>query len=178
MFLLTALFLLIFFALLVIGMFNPRLVIPFRNSGRAMVLLFYLTPILLIVGLIGYFLQGKDTSMDDPEEVIYLNLYDRGLSALPENLEMYVNLRELNLKNNRITDLDESTLRELKNLKFLNLHNNPVRQLPDWLGELGLEELVLDGTEVEYIPEKIRSGIPKISYEDTPLERLEKRSVK
>ncbi|MGB3467501.1 MAG: leucine-rich repeat domain-containing protein [Cyclobacteriaceae bacterium] len=157
-----------------IGMIRPRYVIPFGNPGRGTVILIYFTPFLLIIGTILYFLRAKEPVYQElPENVTRLGFYDKGLKALPPNITDYENLVELNLKSNHIRHLDKQTFRRLPKLKYLNLHNNPIKELPEWLGDLQLESLTLDGTDIEYIPDNLLKNIPEISYADTPLANSE-----
>lgn len=68
------------------------------------------------------------TNMEDalvePERVSYLNLSAQGHSVFPEEINQLINLKTLDLSQNTIDRVDFSLL-ELKQLKELNLSNNP-----------------------------------------------------
>ncbi len=65
-------------------------------------------------------------------------------SFIPERLSSQVNLTELLLSHNRISEIPE-TLTALKSLKYLELHSNPIREIQISLS-IALESGNLDGT--------------------------------
>lgn len=65
----------------------------------------------------------------------YIDLHDRNLSSLPENIGYLTNLTQLNLNKNNLTSLPES-LGNLTNLRQLYLNDNKLTSLPQSLSNL------------------------------------------
>jgi leucine-rich repeat protein SHOC2 len=86
-----------------------------------------------------------------------LNLQCNALTKLPDSLCQLINLIELNLSGNRLTTLPES-LGNLTKLIELNLHGNPLNSLPDSLANLpNLTILDLGGSNLETLPINIHN---------------------
>jgi Leucine-rich repeat (LRR) protein len=79
----------------------------------------------------------------------------KGLTELPESIVRLVNLRVLELSNNKITLLPES-IAELVNLETLFLNSNLLSILPESIGKLiNLKGLFLNNNLLTVLPESI-----------------------
>lgn len=65
-----------------------------------------------------------ETALITPNKVRVLDLHAQGLMSFPDSIENFVNLEELNLSQNFISDFDVPNLK-IGSLKKLNLSNNP-----------------------------------------------------
>jgi len=87
--------------------------------------------------------------------IIMLNLYDRGLTYLPESIGQLKFLQTLDLRNNNLTELPES-IGKLKILEELILHDNALRSIPESIGNLkNLGILHLDNNDLTTLPDTI-----------------------
>ncbi len=110
--------------------------------------------------------------------LVGLNLYNQGLTTLPESIGNLTSLTHLRLNNNQLTNLPESignlksleildlstnkfttfpeVVLNLKFLKQLSLQNNRLTTLPESIGNLtSLRYLMVHGNELITLPESI-----------------------
>lgn len=94
-----------------------------------------------------------EEAMEKPDSVFILSLGMEDLSELPEEIK------------------------ELKNLKSLNLFRNKVKQLPEYLPEIGLIELNLSKNGLTSIPEVVFkcSTLKKIDLHSNELKEIDPR---
>ena len=84
-----------------------------------------------------------------------LNLYDNGISELPESIEKLINLQILELNYNRLKTIPKSIIKLVK-LERLFLSNNQLTTLPESIGELiNLKKLYLHFNQLKKLPESI-----------------------
>ena len=84
-----------------------------------------------------------------------LDLDNNQLTALPESIAHLANLQTLNLNNNQLTALPES-IAHLANLQWLDLVNNQLTALPESIAHLAnLQWLDLDNNQLTALPESI-----------------------
>ncbi|MEV1065230.1 hypothetical protein [Streptomyces sp. NPDC050263] len=107
-------------------------------------------------------LDELDALLPRAEEITELDLSDRKLRRLPEQLHAFVNLRVLSLAgNDAIGSLDER-IGELTALEELNLAGMRLTALPESIGRLsGLRVLDVSGNELEALPEQI-GDLPRL----------------
>lgn len=85
-----------------------------------------------------------------------IDICNTGLSSIPEIINKFTNLSELNLGYNNIFFLPEEIC-SLKNLSKLIINNNHLTNLPENIGELTLlEELKLRHNYLNELPESIK----------------------
>lgn len=81
-----------------------------------------------------------------------LDLSAMKLTSLPDQIKVFQNLKELNLRGNELVEFPE-ILTRLPNLRKLNLSHNFLRRLPRSIAKLRqLEEIHLDHNQLEEIP--------------------------
>ncbi len=86
-------------------------------------------------------------------EDVYLN--NNGLSMLPEDIGLLINLKTLSVVNNELTKLPES-IGELRNLLVLFLENNKLTSLPESISNLtNLVKLNAECNQIKSLPEGI-----------------------
>ncbi len=103
-----------------------------------------------------------------------LNLIDCELTNLSASIKNLSELKELDLDGNRIYKLPES-IGELTKLKILNLANNQIKTLPDSLGNLvSLEYLILDHNILNKLPSTLNllKNLKSLSVWNNRLEML------
>lgn len=81
-----------------------------------------------------------DESIVSPEQLTRLDISNRSLEALPEQLGLLNRLSALNLSNNKLTTLPES-MSNLTRLNSLDIRRNGFESLPQLLGSLPLRSL-------------------------------------
>lgn len=119
-----------------------------------------------------------DKALQHPDSVFRLRLRGKRLDKFPEEIARFKHLRELDLSNNRITQLPPwigqleqleilrlgrnrlsgigKEVTRLKQLKYLDLGMNQIEALPFEIGELSaLEFLQVWGNELTALPESI-----------------------
>lgn len=96
-----------------------------------------------------------EEAMQNPEEVVNLNLSGQGLTAVPPEIAQFKNLTYLNLSQNDLTELP-SFLFDLVELTTLYLSHNKIRVIPEELGNLKqLFELYVDHNLLTTLPRSI-----------------------
>ncbi len=94
-------------------------------------------------------LQAKD------EHAITLNLSEKAITALPEQIGHLTDLQELYLHGNQLTSIPK-TIGQLLNLKVLHLYDNQLVSIPESLPRLGhLQELSLSNNRLSSIPPEL-----------------------
>ncbi len=84
-----------------------------------------------------------------------LDLSDRGITELPEEIGQLTRLTELNLNGNQLRELPEE-IGQLTSLKELHLRGNQLTKLPKEVGQLtSLTRLDLDGNQLTELPKEI-----------------------
>lgn len=82
-----------------------------------------------------------------------LDLSGQGLTKAPNDVFVKTNIDELNLSNNKITGSLQAEVRNLTNLKVLNLSNNMFSGVPAEIGQLSkLEVLNLSNNLITGLP--------------------------
>lgn len=108
----------------------------------------------------------------DVADVYVLQLRNKHLRRVPSQVYQMPNLRELDLRGNKIAYLDDS-IALLANLQRLELSRNPLMELPSAMAELPrLRELVLWSTYVNAVPmsfEKLDGRLQLLDLRDCPL---------
>ncbi len=85
---------------------------------------------------------------------ISLNLSFNNLTVLPDEIAS-LNLKQLSVRNNKLTDLDES-IGKLTHLKDLNLNYNKLKSLPHTISTLSnLKKLYINNNKLTSIPDEI-----------------------
>lgn len=99
--------------------------------------------------------KSLDHALEQPQNVIKLNLRKEKLTAFPEELKQFPNLKYLNLGRNNIKRIPEE-LGHLKNLEYLDLTSNEIDTLGPAIGDLeNLRVLKLGNNEIYHIPPEI-----------------------
>ena len=85
-----------------------------------------------------------------------LNLSNRGLTSIPNNVFNQTNLEELNVSYNSLTGSIQSQIGQLKNLKVLNASYNKMTGVPAEIGQLKyLEVLDLSYNQLTGLPNEL-----------------------
>lgn len=93
-----------------------------------------------------------------PDTITKVSLWNSGLTQLPNELLLFTNLQQLSLQQNRLTNADFSLLGQLKSLKYLDLQNCGLRNIPKEVMQLkNLESLNLYWNNLREIPDKLYS---------------------
>lgn len=94
---------------------------------------------------------------DEPKAAMAINLSNRNLRALPREIELFTNVTFLNLFQNQLSDLPESSsIWKLTQLRDLNLGENPLTSISRSIDRLTeLEELNIRGHQCTSLPESI-----------------------
>lgn len=90
-----------------------------------------------------------------------LTINNLEITRFPEKWAVLMNLKSLDLKNNKITDL--KTIASLTNLEELNLSKNNIRDITPVYSLTNLTKLDLNGNTIETIPLGIE-GLTKLTY--------------
>jgi hypothetical protein len=84
------------------------------------------------------------------QKLKYLDLSNNKLENINE-IEILINLRDLNLSNNLITDISYK-IENLINLETLNLSHNSIKRLPNEIGNLiNLKKLFLNNNKLKFL---------------------------
>ena len=87
--------------------------------------------------------------------IVLLNLQNNHIEALPESLEILINLQKLKLDYNNLKYLPDS-LTTLKNLRTLTVGNNSIKTLPNSLTNLfNLQVLKVNENRIKSIPTRM-----------------------
>jgi Leucine-rich repeat (LRR) protein len=101
-------------------------------------------------------LSELDRLLDDPQRVTELDLADRGLRSLPDQLFRFPNLRRLRLAGNDQLNPLPDRIGELVSLEELDLSRIHLTRLPATLGRLrGLRVLDLSDNELAVLPDEL-----------------------
>jgi Leucine-rich repeat (LRR) protein len=93
-----------------------------------------------------------EEALKTPQLVEILDLTDQNLTALPPQIGMLQNLKELLAGGNHLQTLPDEFCR-LKKLRILYLPNNKISRLPELIGNLrSLREINLLNNELETLP--------------------------
>jgi Leucine-rich repeat (LRR) protein len=94
-------------------------------------------------------------ALRNKSEVVFLNLSEKNLSSLPENIGELKNLKVLNLDRNAIKNFPESFW-ELEQLEVLILSRNGLDYLPKEIGRLkNLKKLYISRNNLSSLPNSI-----------------------
>ncbi len=87
--------------------------------------------------------RSLSEALREPDLVRSLDLSDQHFGLLPRDIFKFINLEELRLRNDDLTELPEE-IGTLNKLRILDLSGNPIRVLPEHFKDLGsLDELYL-----------------------------------
>jgi hypothetical protein len=140
------------------------------GRGKAFV---YLLAAVILFFVLGAVYEDPIEKMirENPEGVTELTLSEKGLTAFPEYLDKLVNLEELNLERNELTEIDPR-VRNLKKLRWLILDVNPISTIPDWLLELenltivGMYSTNIDSSSLPILNSLIARGVD-VRFDET-----------
>ncbi|MCQ2274778.1 MAG: leucine-rich repeat domain-containing protein [Bacteroidales bacterium] len=112
------------------------------------------------------------SEVTNPEDVYILQLHNQHLRAIPSQVYLMVNLQQLDLRGNKIAQLNDS-IALLRNLQRLELSRNPLQSLPAAMsGMKELRELVLWSTKITAFPPEfaeLDETLTLIDLRDCPL---------
>lgn len=113
-------------------------------------------------------LDVLDKLMQNPLTVVQLDLSEKDLHELPEQILNFKNLRGIDLSKNPNLDFYQTfeILKQLQYLDKVELEDCKIKVLPDNTGELkSLTQLILPGNEIESLPNGIRK-LDNLTYLD------------
>lgn len=130
--------------------------------------IFVVLCIFLVLAMAGYFLAEKNFK-GSPEDAInvesgynaaprgiVLDLSGQGLTNTPAYIFSRSDIEELNLSNNQLEGSLQAEVRQLQNLKVLNLSNNKFTGVPAEIGQLkNLEVLNLSNNLLTGLPNEL-----------------------
>lgn len=102
-----------------------------------------------------------------PSEIVRLNLAHNSLETISNNVfAVSKKLQVLDLRNNRIEEVDEMALNAMEQLRYLNLSKNSIRYLYEsqFNNLSNLEELYLQGNQISLIRGQTFSNQVKLRY--------------
>ena len=129
--------------------------------------IFIIAFILLALGTAGYVVKGKGVGDNTQQTTgseqgnttnttvtrLVLNLSGQGLTKAPAYIFDRTDIQELNLSNNSLDGALQAEIRQLQNLKVLNLSNNKFTGVPAEVGQLkNLEVLDLSNNQLTGLP--------------------------
>lgn len=96
-----------------------------------------------------------EEALQNPQEVIRLNLKGKKLKTVPDEVFLLTNLQELNLKKTRIEKLP-AQIGLLSQLQILDLSKNSIESLPPEIGKLSnLKIFRASENELQHLPIEI-----------------------
>uniref|UniRef100_UPI0002BC1D65 leucine-rich repeat domain-containing protein n=1 Tax=Leptospira interrogans TaxID=173 RepID=UPI0002BC1D65 len=99
--------------------------------------------------------QDLTKALQNPLDVLALNLSEQKLKALPKKIGQLKNLQELNLDANQLTTIPKE-IEQLKNLQVLNFGSNQITTLSQEIGQLqNLKVLFLNNNQLTTLPKEI-----------------------
>lgn len=144
-----------------------------------------------------------DLAIKEGDKVLSIDVANKGLNKLPEQLDRLRNIVSINLLGNsftsfpivlsRMTSLDEISLssnklstvgkeiRQLKNLRILIMNFNQLTELPKEIGELtNLLYLEIGNNKIKHLPEEIKylTNLQEMHIERNALSDAEKQRIK
>jgi len=115
---------------------------------------------IILLPLIGHsqaepvYLKLKDAKQIHPDSVFYLDLSREGLKEIPTEIIAFKNLKEIDLSNNKLTNLPLDFI--FPELSILNLTNNKLHEFPSVICKnTGLTKLLMGKNYLTEIPECI-----------------------
>ncbi|OJJ23917.1 hypothetical protein BKI52_06085 [marine bacterium AO1-C] len=106
--------------------------------------------------------KSLEEALAEPDKVYKLNLAEKKLTALPEDLFKLKHLQRLRLAFNRDLKTLDPRIGSLKNLQYISLHSCGLTTLPKEIGKLpNLETLIVESNKISSLPAEIGS-LPKI----------------
>jgi hypothetical protein len=114
---------------------------------------------------------------DNPETTTELNLDSKSLTELPEKLKEFKQVAYLNLYNNDISEFNQDILSNMPALAKISLRKNPIKEIPEWVADLGLSSLDVSKTQITAIPARVRENIHSLIYDHTPLYEAEMKAL-
>ena len=97
-------------------------------------------------------------ALKDRQRVFHLNLSGRGLKAIPKEVELFENLRTLDLSKNKLKTIKGIDFSKLPKLEGLNLYQNQLGQIPAILYEINnLQRLNLGANQIREISDDINN---------------------
>lgn len=171
--LILTLVILVLVVLFVLGLISPKKFASFGGGphrGKAFVYLGVAFVLLIVLGSMADNILEKQIA-ETPEEIYELELAEKELTAFPDYLPTLINLEDLNLEFNQITEINAG-IKDLDNLTHVKLSHNPITVLPTWLLEMeGLENLNLFNTEIDSsslpVIEKLVAKGVYVDYDET-----------
>ncbi len=134
------------------------------------------------------------------KQVTKLNLSNKNLKTIPNNLYQYTNLEKLDLSKNRITSIPKDILKlrklrtldlsfnqikvlhssifKLPKLRILNLHGNQIEHLPKQLAESKITTLILSKNKIKALDKDLVKHITKLDIVDNPMLYVDEPIIK
>lgn len=110
------------------------------------------TKILCLIA-IALSLTGCSLAITPQPDSNVMNLNARQMTRVPDYIFRQTNLEELNVSNNRLTGAVQAEIRNLQNLRILDLSNNELTGVPAEIGQLKkLEILNLSNNKLTGLP--------------------------
>jgi len=109
-----------------------------------------------------------------PEEIFQctnltkLILCNNSIAEVPQGIKLLKKLKVLDLSNNRIKYL-QADLFKLSRLETLNVSNNQIRTLPRQVNESNIKNLLLQNNQIANLPEVILSNLEKLNVSQNHL---------
>lgn len=111
-----------------------------------------------------------------PAYIHSLNLSNNRLSSLPDTLRLMVDLEELNLDQNELTEVPVHV--QINSLKTLSLRGNSIQSVPKWLAERHhLRVISLDNNQLSSLPCEVggMTSLDHLGLDGNPLKMPLKR---
>ncbi|CAL7936057.1 unnamed protein product [Xylocopa violacea] len=112
-----------------------------------------------------YFPNMPIKTMQDASSLKQIDMHDTGLVVIPNTINKFVNLSDMNLSSNNIFFLPEEICC-LKSLSRLIMDNNHIASLPQNIGDLiSLRELKIRNNDLNRLPDSMKS-LSNLEYLD------------